>query len=289
MTLAKQKYGESVWRGMSAAEKAAAIDAQQQDFKALRSPSRRSPGRTAQVRARSPLAPKTRPSPSSRGAAVAGSLSDMNALLGTLQATDALSDGQAAQLAALQEAVLSSMMAVEGQMDKLHAQTQAQLQRFSVEKAKLIAEKEHAIAAQLAAEEEASALRVLLSPTEPGRDTGAEALGQAQAKAENTLAALAHSQSNERQLLQQVALIREEADDAKGQCASLRTQLGSEEATAQQLRKELGILKSENEEMRLKFAARMDDMARGQDKLRSQQDSLSRLAREKASVKPNEL
>ncbi len=280
MTLAKQKYGESVWRGMSAAEKAAAIDAQQQDFKALRSPARRSPGRTAPVRARSPLAPKLRSPPRPGQASMAGSLSDMNALLGTLQATDALSDGQAAQLAALQEAVLSSMVAVEGQMDKLHAQTQAQLQRFSVEKATLIAEKEHAVAAQLAAEEEARALRERLSSTESERGTEAEALVQAQAKVEDTLAALAQSQFNERQLQQQVALIREEADDAKGQCASLRAHLEAEDATVQQLRKELGVLKSENEEMRLKFTARLDEMARGQDKLRTQQDSLSRLAKE---------
>ena len=137
MALAKQKYGPSVWRGMSAADKAAAIDAHQEDFRARV----RSPGRSTAVRARSPLAvpsrspPRTPGPPQRGGAAVAGSLSDMNALLGTLQATNALSDGHAAQLGALQEAVVSSMLVVEQEMDKLHKQTEAQLVRLSATRA----------------------------------------------------------------------------------------------------------------------------------------------------------
>ena len=211
---------------------------------------------------------------------MAGSLSDMNSLLGTLQATSALSEGHAAQLAALQEAVGLSMEVVEREMDKLHAQTQAQLERFSVEKAKLIAEREHALAAQLAAEAEARALRERGSLAGADSGTDAEALIQARVEVAQTSAALAQSQSNERQLQHQVALVRREGDDARGASASLRAQLVAEEAASQQLRKQVGTLQSENEEMRLNFAARLDDMARGQDRLRAQQDSLGRLARE---------
>ena len=272
MALAKQKYGASVWRGMSAQEKAAAIDAQQQGFKARRSPARRSPGRTAPVRVRSPAAVQPRSPPRSGGAAVAGSLSDMNALLGTLQATNTLGDGQAAQLAALQEAVVSSMLVVEKEMDKLSGKTQEQLERFSVEKAKLIAEKDHAVAAQLAAEEEVRTLRRRLS----ARDGESSQENESRVQVEQALAALSHAQSNEKQLQQQVALVRQEVEDAKGQSASLRVQLEAEHEVAQQLRQEVEAVKRENEAMRLKFAARLDDLARGQEELRDQQDSLTK-------------
>jgi hypothetical protein len=298
MALAKQKYGPSVWRGMSAADKAAAIDAHQEDFRARV----RSPGRSTAVRARSPLAvpsrspPRTPGPPQRGGAAVAGSLSDMNALLGTLQATNALSDGHAAQLGALQEAVVSSMLVVEQEMDKLHKQTEAQLVRFSADKATLLAEKEQAVAAQLAAEEEARVLRVALDEVAAaGAGGGAagmssvnpEALakaraGEAQAHSqlEQTVAALAQAQAGERQLRERVALVQQELDAAKGQSASLSAQLEAEVAITQQLRADIGATKSENEAMRLNFAARLEEMTREQNRLREQQDELSRMARE---------
>ena len=220
----------------------------------------------------------------------------MNALLGTLQATNALSDGHAAQLGALQEAVVSSMLVVEQEMDKLHKQTEAQLVRFSADKATLLAEKEQAVAAQLAAEEEARVLRVALDEVAAaGAGGGAagmssvnpEALakaraGEAQAHSqlEQTVAALAQAQAGERQLRERVALVQQELDAAKGQSASLSAQLEAEVAITQQLRADIGATKSENEAMRLKFAARLEEMAREQNRLREQQDELSRMARE---------
>jgi hypothetical protein len=220
----------------------------------------------------------------------------MNALLGTLQATNALSDGHAAQLGALQEAVVSSMLVVEQEMDKLHKQTEAQLVRFSADKATLLAEKEQAVAAQLAAEEEARVLRVALDEVAAaGAGGGAagmssvnpEALakaraGEAQAHSqlEQTVAALAQAQAGERQLRERVALVQQELDAAKGQSASLSAQLEAEVAITQQLRADIGATKSENEAMRLKFAARLEEMTREQNRLREQQDELSRMARE---------
>jgi hypothetical protein len=220
----------------------------------------------------------------------------MNALLGTLQATNALSDGHAAQLGALQEAVVSSMLVVEQEMDKLHKQTEAQLVRFSADKATLLAEKEQAVAAQLAAEEEARVLRVALDEVAAaGAGGGAagmssvnpEALakaraGEAQAHSqlEQTVAALAQAQAGERQLRERVALVQQELDAAKGQSASLSAQLEAEVAITQQLRADIGATKSENEAMRLNFAARLEEMTREQNRLREQQDELSRMARE---------
>lgn len=211
---------------------------------------------------------------------MAGSLSDMNALLGTLQATNAMSDGQASQLAALQEAVVSSMHVVETEMDKLHAQTQAQLERYSADKAKLIAEKEHALASQLVAEEEARILRDRLSEKDARNGTESDVLMQARAELERTCAALAKSEYNEGMLHQQLAVARQEAEDVRGQCVSLRGQFDAEVAAALQLRKELELVKSENKAMRERFAARLEDMARQQDRLRAKQHSLDELARD---------
>jgi hypothetical protein len=199
-------------------------------------------------------------------------------------------------MGALQEVVVSSMLVVEQEMDKLHKQTEAQLVRFSADKATLLAEKEQAVAAQLAAEEEARVLRVALDEVAAaGAGGGAagmssvnpEALakaraGEAQAHSqlEQTVAALAQAQAGERQLRERVALVQQELDAAKGQSASLSAQLEAEVAITQQLRADIGATKSENEAMRLNFAARLEEMTREQNRLREQQDELSRMARE---------
>ena len=94
------------------------------------------------------------------------------------------------------------------------------------------------------------------------------------------MAALAQAQDGERQLRERVALVQQELDAAKGQSASLSAQLEAEVAVTQQLRADIGATKSENEAMRLKFAARLEEMTREQNRLREQQDELSRMARE---------
>lgn len=302
MALAKEKYGASAWQRMSAAERKTAIDAHQEDYKArVRSPGR---GTGAAARTRSPLAPM-RPTVRSparspgradggrrtpggdSGASVAGSLSDMNTLLGTMQSTNALSDGQAGQLQALQEAVLSSMTVAEKEMDKFHAQTKAQLVRFSADKAHLVAEKEQAVAAKLTAEEDVRNLRAALSEMAQagaGGRTGAAAdelrAGVVQSQLEHTLSALAQAQASETQTRSQMSLTRRELDEAQLLRASVDAKLEAETGAGAALREELAAMRRENEAMRLGFAARLEEMTASQGRLRAQQDELGRLARD---------
>ena len=74
---------------------------------------------------------------------IGGSMNDLTKLLGKMK----MSGGHGAELAVLQEAVVSTLAVVEENLADMHEHTERHLQRFSEEKAKLVRERDESAAA----------------------------------------------------------------------------------------------------------------------------------------------
>ena len=223
---------------------------------------------------------------------MAGSLSDMTSLLSSLQlqsTSAALSDGHAAQLTALQDAVISSMLAVEKEMDKLHAQTEVQLKRFAAERARLQADNDEAVAGREAAEAEAARLRASIAeladrraaaPRAAAPRSREAAVEKIASESPNTAAALSSALASEAAAREQARSARTELGATEAERARLAELVAQQAPERDTLEETVAALRKENEELRMAFSLRLDEMATAQERLRQQQEQLATLARE---------
>jgi len=299
MAMAKEKHGASAWSQMTAAEQRRAIEARQDDYRRVRSPARsagRSPARSLGRRSPPPGGASSSSPPRAAdraaGGIMAGSLSDMTSLLSSLQlqsTSAALSDGHAAQLTALQDAVISSMLAVEKEMDKLHAQTEVQLKRFAAERARLQADNDEAVAGREAAEAEAARLRASIAeladrraaaPRAAAPRSREAAVEKIASESPNTAAALSSALASEAAAREQARSARTELGATEAERARLAELVAQQAPERDTLEETVAALRKENEELRMAFSLRLDEMATAQERLRQQQEQLATLARE---------